>query len=194
MNAKTIALAITAVATVGLLPNCASNDPVTRVNASNARASEIAQESRAALNSLYSKDPNARALGRRAKGVLVFPNVVKGGLIVGAQAGNGAMIRNGAISGYYQTVSASYGLQAGVQKFGYALFLMDNAALRNLDQTDGWEIGTNPNVVVLDRGKATALTTTTANKGTYAYFFDQQGLMAGLALQGTKITRIYPQQ
>lgn len=191
MKTNLITFAIAAAA-AALLSSCATNDPVTQVNSANARASDIARESRAALSSLYSEDPNARALGRRAKGVLVFPAIVKGGLIVGAQAGNGAMIRGGEITGYYQTVSASYGLQAGVQKFGYALFLMDNEALRNLDKTEGWEIGSSPNVVVLDQGKATSLSTRTATHGTYAYFFDQRGLMAGLALQGTKITRIHP--
>jgi lipid-binding SYLF domain-containing protein len=126
--------------------------------------------------------------------VLVFPSIVKAGFMVGAQAGNGAMIRDtGEISGFYQTAAASYGLQAGVQQFGYALFLMDDSAFRNLQRSGGWEVGSSPSLVVVDQGIATSLSTATANKGTYAFFFNQRGLMGGLGLQGSKITRIHPQ-
>ncbi|MCX6845280.1 MAG: twin-arginine translocation pathway signal protein [Verrucomicrobia bacterium] len=193
MNAKLIALALASTATLALTPSCA-NDPITQTNASTASASQIARDSRAALRSLYASNPTARALGQKAKAVLVFPSIVKAGFMVGAQAGNGAMIRDtGEISGFYQTAAASYGLQAGVQQFGYALFLMDDGAFRNIQRSDGWEVGSSPSLVVVDQGIATSLTTATANKGTYAFFFNQRGLMGGLGLQGSKITRIHPQ-
>ena len=193
MNAKLIALALASTATLALTPSCA-NDPITQTNASTANASQIARDSRAALRSLYASNPTARALGQKAKAVLVFPSIVKAGFMVGAQAGNGAMIRDtGEISGFYQTAAASYGLQAGVQQFGYALFLMDDSAFRNLQRSGGWEVGSSPSLVVVDQGIATSLSTATANKGTYAFFFNQRGLMGGLGLQGSKITRIHPQ-
>jgi lipid-binding SYLF domain-containing protein len=193
MKTKLIALALASATTLALTPSCA-NDPITQTNASTASASQIARDSRAALRSLYASNPTARALGQKAKAVLVFPSVVKAGFMVGAQGGNGAMIRDtGEISGFYQTAAASYGLQAGVQKFGYALFLMDDGAFRNLQRSDGWEVGSSPSLVVVDQGIATSLTTATANKGTYAFFFNQRGLMGGLGLQGSKITRIHPQ-
>ena len=69
--------------------------------------------------------------------------------------------------------------------------MMDDEAFHNLNRSDGWDIGSSPSLVVVDRGIATSLTTT-INKGTYAFFFNQRGLMAGLGLQGSKITRIYP--
>lgn len=194
MNTKSILLAIASAAAFAFVPSCA-NDPVTQANAANSSASQIARDSRAALRSLCAQNPGARALRGKAKGILVFPSIVKGGFVVGAQAGNGAMIRDtGEISGFYQTAGASYGLQAGVQEFGYALFLMDNDAFRNLNRSDGWEIGSSPSLVIVDQGMATSLTTSTINKGTYAFFFNQRGLMAGLGLQGSKITRIHPQQ
>jgi len=194
MNSKLIRLAIVA-ATATLLPGCATNDPITRTNAANASASQISRDARAALSSLYAQNRAARALGGKAKAVLVFPSVTRAGLIVGGQAGNGALFRSdGSIGGFFQTTSVSYGLQAGVQNFGYALFLMDDAALRNVNRNGGWEIGGSPSLVVVDRGMATALTTTTINSGTYAFFFNQRGLMAGLGLQGSKITRINPQR
>jgi lipid-binding SYLF domain-containing protein len=194
MNTKLILLALAAATTSALTPGCA-NDPVTQANAATSSASQIARDSRAALRSLYAQNPAARKLGHKAKGVLVFPSIVKGGFVVGAQAGNGAMIRDtGAISGFYQTTAASYGLQAGIQEFGYALFLMDDEAFRNINRSGGWEIGSNPSLVIVDSGMAASLTTTTLDKSTYAFFFNQFGLMGGLGLQGSKITRIHPQQ
>jgi lipid-binding SYLF domain-containing protein len=194
MKSQAIALTIASAAILALVPSCANN-PATQANAANSSSSQIARDSRVALRSLYSQNPGARALGRKAKGVLVFPSVVKGGFMVGLQAGNGAMIRDtGEISGFYQTTAASYGLQAGVQEFGYALFLMDDSAFKNINRSGGWEIGSSPSLVVVDKGMATSLTTTTINKGTYAFFFNQRGLMGGLGLQGSKITRIHPQR
>ncbi len=92
--------------------------------------------------------------------------------------------------GYYNTVAASYGLQAGVQSFGYALFFMSDEDLGYLEDSEGWEIGSGPSVVVADSGMANSFSTTTVQEGVFAFFFDQQGLMAGLGLQGTKITKI----
>jgi lipid-binding SYLF domain-containing protein len=193
MNIRLIALCI-ASAAINALPSC-TTDPITRTNSATSSASKISHDSRAALKSLYAQNPAARAIGKQAKGVLVFPSVVKGGLIVGAQAGNGAMIRDsGEISGFYQTTAASYGLQAGVQEFGYALFFMNDAAYRSVSRSGGWEIGSSPSLVIVDKGVATSLTTTTLDKNMYAFFFDQRGLMGGLGLQGSKITRIQPQQ
>lgn len=195
MKSRAIALAIASAAVLSLLPSCSTTDAVTQTNSANASASQIARDSRAALRSLYAQNPGARALGKKAKGVLVFPSIVKGGFIVGAQGGNGAMIRDtGVISGFYQTAGASYGFQAGVQEFGYALFLMDDEAYAHLNRSGGWEIGSNPSLVIVDKGMASSLTTATIDRGTYAFFFNQRGLMGGLGLQGTKITRIHPQQ
>jgi lipid-binding SYLF domain-containing protein len=145
-----------------------------------------------ALPKLFVAVPKAHELAARARGILVFPNIVKAGLLVGGQYGEGALREHGKTVGYYNTVAASFGLQAGAQEFGYALFFMSDAALTYLKNSDGWEIGTGPSIVVLDTGEAAALTTTTARDDVYAVFFDQKGLMAGLGLQGSKITRINP--
>lgn len=173
------------------LSNCA-HEPVTQANASNSSRSQISRDSHAALNRLYSQDANARRLGRKAAGVLVFPKILKGGFIVGVEGGNGALIQGGSTTRYYQTAGASFGLQAGAQEFGYALFLMNSAEVRKLDQAGGWDVGSSPSVVAWDKGKATEYSTATATDKSYAYFFDQKGLMAGLGLKGSKITRIHP--
>jgi lipid-binding SYLF domain-containing protein len=155
-----------------------------------ASAAEIDRGARSALQQLYAQSPSARALGQKAKAVLVFPSIVKGGFIVGGQYGEGALVMNGKIAGYYSTVQASYGFQAGLQKYGYALFLMSDSAIDWVNRSNGWEIGTGPSIVIVDVGKAGSLSTTTLHSDIYAFFFNQKGLMAGLGLQGTKISRI----
>ncbi len=155
-----------------------------------ASAAEIDRDVDVALKNLFAKSPSARALSEKARGVLVFPAIAKAGFIVGGQYGQGALRQGGKTIGYYSSVAASYGLQAGIQKFSYALFFMSDSALNYLHKSDGWEIGTGPSIVVIDVGAAGALTTTTAKSDIYAFFFSQKGLMAGIGLQGTRITRI----
>lgn len=146
----------------------------------------------AALQNLLATTPPAKALMGIAKGILVFPRIVKAGFIVGGQAGEGALVKNGKTAGYYNTISLSYGYQAGAQAFGYALFFTTDAAMAYLDRSSGWEIGVGPSITVVDEGVARSLSTTTAKDGIYAFFFDQKGLMAGAGIQGSKITRIHP--
>jgi lipid-binding SYLF domain-containing protein len=157
-------------------------------------AAQIDSDVNYALNKLYETTPAARTLASRAKGILVFPNIVKAGLMVGAQYGSGGALRvKGRTVGYYNSVAASYGFQAGIQSFGYAMFFMNRAAMDYLNRSEGWEIGVGPSIVVVDAGIARSLTTTTAKDNVYAFIFDQKGLMAGMGLQGSKITRIYPE-
>ncbi|HET6419688.1 MAG TPA: lipid-binding SYLF domain-containing protein [Geobacteraceae bacterium] len=164
-------------------------NPCTTFAASKA---EIDRDVDFALGKLFDTSPKAKMLAGMAKGILVFPSIVKAGFILGAQYGDGALRVKNVSTGYYRTISASYGLQAGVQVYGYALFIMTYDAMQYLNKTGGWEIGVGPSVVVVDKGVARSLTTTTAKSDMYAFFFDQKGLMAGLGLQGTKITKIHP--
>ena len=155
-----------------------------------ASADDLTSDSRRALQQLVAQNPAAAKCKAKAVAVLVFPDVVKAGFIFGAQGGKGILFVHGQPSGRYRTVAASYGLQAGVQKYGYALFLMNQRAVDWINQTRGWEIGTGPSVVIVDKGMARSFTTDTLHSGIYAFTFDQQGLMAGLGLQGSKIKRI----
>ncbi len=170
-----------AATTLGNPPPTLAADPAT-----------IDREVAAALNFLYNTTPSAKTLAASAKAVLVFPNIVKAGFMVGAQYGDGALLVKGKTVGYYNILAASYGFQAGLQSFGYAMFLMTDAARDYLDKSGGWEIGVGPSIVVLDEGMAKSLTTTTMQDDVYAFVFGQQGLMAGAGVQGSKITRINP--
>jgi lipid-binding SYLF domain-containing protein len=157
-----------------------------------ASASQIDRNATESLTTLYKNTPGAKALADKAVAVLVFPSIVKGGFIIAGQFGDGALRKRGKTVAYYRSLAASYGFQAGVQAFGYVLFFMDDASVQYLDNSAGWELGTGPSLVVLDAGFGKNLSTTTLQKGVYAFIFDQKGLMGGVGIQGSKITRINP--
>ena len=163
---------------------------VTFVTTGTASADDLISDSGQALKQLVAQNPAAAKARSKAVAVLVFPDVVKAGFIFGAQEGKGILFVHGQPRGRYRTVAGSYGLQAGGQKYGYALFLMNQKAVDWVNNTRGWEIGTGPSVVIVDKGMARSFTTDTMHSGIYAFTFDQQGLMAGLGLQGSKIMRL----
>lgn len=159
-------------------------------SASAATAAQLNAQGNAALNRLYAQSDRARRYSRDAKAILVFPKIVKAGFIVGGQGGEGVLFVHGQPAGYYKIGAASFGLQAGGQSFSYALFIMNDSAINYLKKSDGWAIGSGPSVVVVDKGAAMSTTSTTLAKDVYAFPFGQKGLMAGLGLEGSKISRI----
>src|SRR5512139_1137361 len=115
-----------------------------------ASKSELDGTSQKALNRLLAEVPAASALNAKAVAVLVFPSITKAGFMVGGQFGEGVLWRKGKPVGYYNTAGASYGLQAGAQQYGYAMFFMNQKALDSLNSTQGFEVGVGPSVVVVD--------------------------------------------
>ena len=150
----------------------------------------LQRDAKAALNDLYAKNPAARGLQKQAVAILVFPSIVKAGFVVGGQFGDGVLYRGGKAVAYYNTTGASYGLQAGAQTYGYAMFFMNEASLKALDRSEGFEVGVGPSVVVVDEALAKQMTSKTMTDNIYAFIFDQHGAMAALGIQGNKITRI----
>jgi lipid-binding SYLF domain-containing protein len=155
-------------------------------------AAEIDRDASAALQRLSAVDRRATSLQPKAAGILIFPRIVKAGFIFGAQGGKGALRIGDRTRGYYTIAAVSFGLQAGVEWFSYVLFFMDQSALRYLNQSSGWAIGTDPNVAIIDRGAGGTLNSTTLAKQVIAFPFGQNGLMADLSLQGSKITSYHP--
>jgi lipid-binding SYLF domain-containing protein len=155
-------------------------------------AADLSTDSAAALQRLYASSDKARQLGQKARAILVFPKIKKAGFMVGGQGGKGALFQGGRTVGYFSLFAGSFGLQAGVQTFSYALFFITQSALDYLKKSDGWAIGSGPSVVVVDEGFARTMNTTTLSQDVYAMPFGQKGLMAGLGLEGSKITRIHP--
>lgn len=155
-----------------------------------ASAEDLDQDAAQALQLLYKTNPVAENLAKNAKGILVFPKILKAGLIFGGSYGEGVLLKKSKQSGYYNSVSASWGWQAGAESYGYVVFLMSNKALKYLNNSHGWEFGVGPSVVVVNEGIAKNLSTSTLKDDAYAFIFDQQGLMASLSIQGTKVSRI----
>ena len=155
-----------------------------------ASRADLDASSKRVLEKLLADVPAAKALHARAVGVLVFPSITKAGFMIGGQYGEGVLWQNGKPTAYYNTAGASYGLQAGAQQYGYAMFLMNRKSLDSLNATQGFEVGVGPSVVVVDQGMAKSMTTTTVTEDVYAFVFAQKGLMAGIGIQGNKITRI----
>jgi lipid-binding SYLF domain-containing protein len=153
---------------------------------------EITKNSHEALAALYAKVPAAKAIGSKAEAVLVFPKVTKAGLGIGGLHGTGALLKGGSAVAFYDTTGGSFGLQAGAQTYGYALFFMNQKAVQALDAAKGFEVGVGPTVVVVDEGKAKELSTTTMKDDVYAFIFGQKGLMAGVGIQGNKLTKTDP--
>ncbi len=183
LSSRLFALVLLIGVTVGSLPAAAQD------------RTALDNDVHAAIALLLETTPAAKRLAETAKGALVFPNIVKAGFMVGVQYGNGALVRakqGGGyyIAGYYNITSASYGLQLGIQTFGYVMALMTDLAIETVETSKGWELGVGPSIVIVDAGVAKTLTTKTAKSDVYAFTFGQKGLMAGLGLQGSKITRL----
>ena len=155
-----------------------------------ATAEDLSKDSAQALQTLYKSNPFAETMAKKSKAILVFPKVVKAGLVFGGSYGEGVLTKGSQFAGYYNSVSASWGWQAGAESYSYVVFLMTDKAVNYLDKSKGWEIGVGPSVVVVNEGIAKNLSSSTLKDNAYAFIFDQQGLMASLSIEGTKISRI----
>jgi lipid-binding SYLF domain-containing protein len=160
----------------------------TQANA--ATAEDLNKDAVQTLETLYKSNSAAETISKRARAILVFPNIVKAGLVFGGSYGEGVLMKSSQISGYYNSVSASWGWQAGAESYSYVVFLMSDKAVKYLDKSKGWEIGVGPTVVVMNEGVAKNLSSSTLKDDAYAFIFDQKGLMASLSIEGTKISPI----
>jgi len=155
-----------------------------------ATAADLDKDAALALQNLYKNRPVAEGLAKKAKGILVFPKIVKAGLVFGGAYGEGVLLQGAKVKEYYNSVSASWGWQAGAESYAYVVFLMTDKAVKYLEKSNGWEFGVGPSLVVVDEGLGKNLTTSTMKNDAYAFISDQQGLMMSLSLEGTKISRI----
>ena len=174
----------------GLVSGLAALAPFAAARAAEKSDPQVDRDAAAALRRLTASERSARLLSEKAVAVLVFPRIVKVGFLLGGAYGEGALRQGNRTLGYYNSAAASYGLQAGAQWFGYALFFMNEAALKYLDDSKGFEVGLGPSVVVVDKGVAGRLSSTTITQDVYAFIFGQKGLMAGLGIEGSNITKI----
>lgn len=157
-----------------------------------ASAEQIDAKVNLAYNQLLAESPTAQALDQRAVAVLIFPDIVKGGFGIGGQFGQGALRQAGATIGYYSIASASFGFQIGAQAYGQAIFFMTPQALDYLERSGGFELGADANLAVATVGVGADVSSTTLQDPIVAVVFGQKGLMAGVTVEGSKITRIDP--
>ncbi|HCX67255.1 lipid-binding SYLF domain-containing protein [Parvibaculum sp.] len=174
-----LALALAALVSIGTIDNAKA-----------ATAEDLNKEAELALDKLYRTNSVAKEISEKAEAILVFPSIVKAGLVFGGAYGEGVLMEDGVPKDYYNSVTGSWGLQAGAQSYGYAVFLMNDKAVDYLKESHGWEVGVGPTVVVVDEGVAKNLSTSTLKEDAYAFIFDQEGLMAGVSIEGTKISQI----
>ena len=184
-NTKRILLALMLASAVAL-PISAG----TFATANAATAEDLNKDASQSLQLLYKTNPLADQMSKNARAVLVFPSVVKAGLVFGGSYGEGVLRRGTTVVDYYNSVSGSWGLQIGAQSYSYVVFLMTDNAVDYLSKSQGWEIGVGPTVVLVNEGVAKNLSTSTLKDDAYAFIFDQEGLMAGLTIEGTKISKI----
>ena len=155
-----------------------------------ATAEDLDKDAAQALQTLYKTNPISAVIGKKAKAILVFPKIVKAGLVFGGSYGEGVLMKGSHVSEYYNSVSASWGWQAGAESYAYFVFLMTDKAVKYLAKSKGWEFGVGPTVVVVNDGVAKNLSTSTLKDDAYTFISDQQGLMVSLSIEGTKISRI----
>lgn len=153
-------------------------------------AKEINAEVNAALNLFSQHVKGGKAFLNAAKGVLVIPNIVKAGLGVGGQYGEGALRIGGKTVEYYSLVAGSVGFQIGAQKLHLLLVFMDESALKNFRMSSGWKVGVDGSVAFIDVGKGKSIDTVNIKDPIAAFMFGQKGLMANATIEGAKFNKL----
>ncbi|MCD9030232.1 hypothetical protein LDO32_00585 [Luteimonas sp. Y-2-2-4F] len=184
------ALLATGLALTGVgLTACSTTAGHTAASPSAQRA-EIDSAADAALQRLYENAPDARQLVRDAKGVLIFPTVVRAGFVVGGEYGRGVLRVGNQPAGYYRTAAGSLGLQAGAQSSATILLFMTDESLAKFRSSNGWTAGADATVAVAHVGANGNIDTQTAQQSVIGFVLNNAGLMAGVSLEGSRVTRI----
>jgi lipid-binding SYLF domain-containing protein len=186
MNKRFFIAALAAMVVVA--SGCTTSGPGTGDPAARRKAIDAAVDS--SLSTLFQQVPDSRDLVGRAAGVLVFPNVMEAGFVVGASRGQGALRVGGKTVSYHATTSGSFGLQAGAQSTAVFLLFMTQDALRNFQNSRGWTVGADASVTIVTVGATAQVTSATAQQPVIGYVLSNRGLMAGVTLDGARVTRL----
>ena len=153
-------------------------------------AAEIDAGANQAIERLYKESSAAKELGAKASGILIFPDITKGGLIIGGEYGEGVLRVADASQGYYSSTSGSIGLQIGISSRSLVIMFMTDEALKKFTGSDGWEAGVDADVTVVDTGATGSVDTTTVKDPVIGFNFGEEGLMAGVSVEGTKVSKL----
>ena len=193
-NRRRLVLASGIAMTALCISGCTTTGPSSGENAAGTadrnRAIDAAVDS--TLQRLFVSVSGSHELVSKARGVLVFPKVIAAGFWLGAQYGEGALRVDGRTAGYYSTVGGSFGLQIGAQSKALIYVFLTEDAIATFRQRDGWAVGTDATVAVLQAGANGQLDTTTATHPVEVFVLTNAGLMAGVSLEGTKVSRLGP--
>ena len=143
------------------------------------------------LKEFFRSNPMYSSLGAKAYGILVFPSILKAGLIVGGEYGEGALTKDGKVTDYYSTMSASIGLQIGAEERSEIIMFMDKTAFEDFKKSDGWSAGVDGSIAVMNVGLGKVLNTDTIQDPIIAFVFSNKGFMGNFSLEGTKFTKTY---
>ena len=155
-----------------------------------ATAVEIDARADAALNLFLGKSPMGEELVEKAVGVLIFPSIVKAGLLLGGEYGEGVLRIEGRSVEYYSTASGSIGLQLGVQKKSVIIMFMEPSAMESFRMANGWQVGVDGSVVFVDIGTGGGVSTSTIRQPIIGFIFNQKGFMGNLTIEGSKLSKI----
>lgn len=159
-------------------------------NVEAASGPEIDAGVHATLDKFFYKIPGGRDLANKSVGILVFPSIVKAGIGFGGEYGEGALLIGGRTADYYNTVSASFGFQLGVQERSVIIMFMTESALRQFRKTAGWKVGVDGSVAIITLGAGGSIDTNKITSPVVGFILDPKGLMYNLTLEGSKISRI----
>lgn len=168
-----------------LVAACADKTP----DQKSSERAQIDARADAALSKLYAENPAAKTLGAQAKGILVMPDIIKGGLVVGGATGNGVLKVGGKNHSYYNMTAASFGLQAGGQSYSQVLMFMTDAALAKFQNSAGWQAGVDGTVTVMKTGASGSIDTSNLKSEIVGFQFGEKGLMAAANFEGAKFTK-----
>ena len=159
-------------------------------NATAATAAEVEASVNAALQRLHTEVKGSDAVTSKAAGVLVFPEVIKAGFVIAGEGGEGALRVGGRTLGYYTIFSGSVGFQAGGQKRDIIIAFMDAASLKKFEASDGWKAGVDGSVALINVGAGAAVDIGKIKEPIVGFVVGQKGLMAGVSVDGSKITKV----
>jgi len=151
---------------------------------------EIDAEVRQALQNFRKHTSAGAALAKKASGVLIFPSVIKAGIGIGGEFGEGALLVKDKTVAYYNLASASIGFQLGAQARSQIVLFMNDKVLGEFRKSEGWKAGVDGSVALVTLGAGGSIDTETAKQPIIGFIFSNKGLMYNLTFEGSKITRI----
>ena len=180
LKIRPLLLILTFIFSAGTLANAESN------------AQKLDRKANNAINRFYKEVKGSQEFLNKAKGYLVFPEIMKAGFVVGGSYGKGVMRINGQTKHYYDVTSASFGWQIGAQKHSMVIAFLTDASLDNFIKSNGWEAGIDGTITLIDEGISKDITSLSYEKPIIAFIYGEKGLMGGISMEGNKFRRILP--